>query len=127
MSRQRLSPLVFGIAMLVAAAVLAEGWLLLDGSRTAKTAALTLARKQREWRRLAALKPAPTAAQADIIEADLARAEATLAAFDEGLSNRDPGAVEGAAMDPVAISRTDAFIDLPDGLVHDRIFRFPNI
>ena len=112
MSRQRLSPLVFGIAMLVAAAVLAEGWLLLDGSRTAKTAALTLARKQREWRRLAALKPAPTAAQADIIEADLARAEATLAALDEGLSNRDPGAVEGAAMDPVAISRTDAFIDL---------------
>ena len=81
MSRQRLSPLVFGIAMLVAAAVLAEGWLLLDGSRTAKTAALTLARKQREWRRLAALKPAPTAAQADIIEADLARAEATLAAL----------------------------------------------
>ena len=98
--------------MLVAAAVLAEGWLLLDSSRTARTATLTLARKQREWRRLAALKPAPTAAQADIIEADLARAEATLAAFDEGLSNRDPGAVEGAAMDPVAISRTDAFIDL---------------
>ena len=112
MSRLRQSPLVYGIATLVAAAVIAEGWLLIDGSRTAKTATLTLVRGQREWRRLAGLKPTPTTAQADIIEADLARAGAKLAALDEGLSNRDPSAVEGATADPATISRTDAFIDL---------------
>ena len=84
MRRLRSSPLVFGIATLMAAAVIAEGWLLIDNSRTAKTATLTLARRQREWRRLAGLKPPPTTAQADIIEADLARAGATLAALDEG-------------------------------------------
>jgi hypothetical protein len=112
MSRLRQSPFVYGIATLVAAAVIAEGWLLIDGSRTVRTATRTLARKQREWRRLADLKPAPTTAQADIIEADLARAWATLAALDEGLSNRDPNAMEGATADPAAISRTDAFIDL---------------
>ena len=112
MRRLRLSPFIYGIAALVAAAVIAEGWLLIDGSRTAKTAALALARRQREWRRLAGLKPTPTTAQADIIEAYLARAGAKLAALDEGLSNRDPSAVEGATADPAAISRTDAFIDL---------------
>ena len=112
MSRQRQSPLVFGIATLMAAAVIAEGWLLIDNSRTAKTATLTLARRQREWRRLAGLKPPPTTAQADIIEADLTRAGAALAALDEELSNREPSAIEGATADPAAISRTDAFIEL---------------
>jgi hypothetical protein len=112
MSRLRQSPFIYGIATLVAAAVIAEGWLLIDGNRTAKTATLTLARRQREWRRLAGLKPTPTTAQADIIEADLARAGATLATLDEGLSNRGTSAVEDATADPAAISRTDAFIDL---------------
>ena len=96
----------------MAAAVIAEGWLLIDNSRTAKTATLTLARRQREWRRLAGLKPPPTTAQADIIEADLTRAGAALAALDEELSNREPSAIEGATADPAAISRTDAFIEL---------------
>jgi hypothetical protein len=115
MSRLRQSPLIYGIATLVAATVFAEGWLLINGSRTAKTAALTLTRRQREWRRLAGQKPPPTTAQADIIEADLARAGATLAALEERLSNsRDPSTVEGATVDPAAISRTDAFIDLAD-------------
>jgi hypothetical protein len=112
MSRLRSSPLVFGIATLVAAAVIAESWLLIDGSRTARTATLTLARRQREWRRLAALKPAPTAAQAEIIEANLSHAETMLAALAGGSANRDSNAEEGATADPAGISRTDAFIDL---------------
>jgi len=112
MSRLRTRPLVFGFATLVAATVIAEGWLLIAGSRTASNAALTLARRQREWRRLTVLKPAPTAAQANIIETDLSCAEATLAALAGGLANRDSNAVEGATADPAGISRTDAFIDL---------------
>lgn len=112
MSHLKLSPLFPAIAVLVATLVIAEGWLLVDGRRTAKIAVLDLARKQREWRRLAALKPAPTAEQAVIIEADLARADATLAALQKGLWNRDTIAGLRAPAGKTPVSRTDAFIEL---------------
>lgn len=105
------------LAILFTAAVLAAGWYLHGSWRTAQAANLALAQKNRECRRLTTLDPPATAGQAAAIEADLARAESSLAALQEELRNATPGAFRtGAASAPA--SRTDAFFDLT-GFVKD--------
>jgi hypothetical protein len=105
------------LAVLFTAAVLAAGWCLHGSWRTAQAANLALAQKNRECRRLTTLDPPATAAQVAAIEADLARAEKSLAVLQEELKNATPGAFRtGAAGAPA--SRTDAFFDLT-GFVKD--------
>jgi hypothetical protein len=105
------------LAVLFTAAVLAAGWYLHGSWRTAQAANLSLAQKHRECRRLTTLDPPATAAQAAAIEADLARAERSLAALQEELKNATPGAFRTEAVGAPA-SRTDAFFDLT-GFVKD--------
>jgi len=98
--------MLYGAALLSAAALAAEGGLLVASRRAATGAAQNLGRKNQEWRALAAQNPAPTATQAASIEADVARADAVLRALEARLQSRD-------AMTPrPPVSRTDAFFDL---------------
>jgi hypothetical protein len=111
MVRLQQNQFLIGLAVIFTAVVLAAGWYLHGNRRTAQAAALVLAQKQRECRRLGALNPPPTAAQAAAIEADLARTEGLLAALREEFWNATPaGFGRGAAGTPT--SRTDAFFDL---------------
>lgn len=114
MRHLRHSPVLGGVALLVAAVVVAEGWLLAEARWTVRTAALTLARKQRECRKLAALTPAPTVTQATAIERDRERADMRLAALQGGAWNREAMVALLAAAAKTPVSRTDAFFDLAD-------------
>lgn len=99
---------------MVAAVVVAEGWLLAEARWAVRTAALTLARKQRECGKLVAQNPAPTVTQATAIERDLERADARLAALQDGAWSREATAALLAAAAKTSVSRTDAFFDLAD-------------
>jgi len=74
---QRLT--VSGLMALFAAALLAEGWQLVESRGAAVAAERALAQKNREWKRLAALDPAPTPARAAGIDEERAGAEDALA------------------------------------------------
>ncbi len=98
--------LFVGAGLLVTAILAAEGALLAASRRSANGSARILAGRNRECRALAAGNPAPTPAQTARIEAELARAGATLRALESRL-----GRTGGGAARPPA-SPTDAFFDL---------------
>ena len=108
------SPVLGGVAILATAVVVAEGWLLLEAHGALRTAALEMARGEREWRRLAALTPAPTEEQAAAIATDLARAEGELEALQAAAWDRDATAGLLAAAIKAPESRAEAFFDLAE-------------
>jgi len=116
----RHSSVAGGIAVLVAAVVTVESWQLAETHLAARTAARSMTQKQHEMRRLAALTPAPTAAQAAEILGDLAEAEGKLAALETAAWNRETTArlLATAATGPV--SRAEAFFVLAEFVRHMR-------
>ena len=91
---QRLT--VSGLMALFAAALLAEGWQLVESRGAAVAAERALAQKNREWKRLAALDPAPTPARAAGIDEERAGAEDALAVLRGELA----GSRDGSARMP---------------------------
>ena len=108
----RQSTLWGAAAVAFVAALSTEGWLLLRFRRAAQTAAATLAARQREWRTLAALRPPPTPAGAEAVEADCARAEAQLRALEDELGNYAEAAALPADRGPGPTSSAEAFFEL---------------
>lgn len=109
--------LLLSLAVLLVAAGLAAGWCLRGSRRMVQAASLDLALKRRESRRMAALDPPATETQAAAIEAELARAESTLAASRQDLWTAAPGAFPAGSVG-APVSRTDAFFGLM-GFVKD--------
>lgn len=103
-----------GVALIVAAVVVAEGWLLAEARWAVRTAGLALARKQQEGEKLAALTPAPTVTQATAIERDLERTDERWAALQAGAWNPEATVALLAAAAKTSVSRTDAFFGLAD-------------
>jgi hypothetical protein len=122
---QRPNAGTWGVIALCGVALMAGIWLLRDGGLTMKSEASRFARRQREWRGLATLNPAPTEQQAAIITAELARAGATLDALEERLWDRNAtAALLTSSTTPT--SRTEAFFDLTTyvGRMHEQAARY---
>jgi hypothetical protein len=88
--------ILVGLAVAWLLVLFAEGWRLIDGEMTVRAAQRLLAQKRIEAARLAALDPAPTAAQTARIEAELAMAGESLDRLQTEFA-----AVEGVAASPV--------------------------
>lgn len=88
-----------GLAVLWSFVLAAEGWLAVGGGKAAGEAEQMLARKRREAEQLAALDPAPTAAQAAGLEGKLTAAEDVMTCLQAEFADK-----EGAVARPAGIS-----------------------
>lgn len=107
-----------GLGALWLLALATEGWLVIDGRTGAMVAQQTLTQKRREAGRLAALDPAPTAAQTASLEAELTAADDVLARLQAELADDQGAAAHLAGTSGATESRAEEFPDAGD-LVRD--------
>lgn len=111
MSLRRKNPVFVGAMTLCAALALGEGFLIWERWSAARAAAAKLAANFAARAEMANLMPPPKREVAEAIEADLAKAQASLASMQAELKGRGPAA-ERLRAAKVPAARTDAFFDL---------------
>src|SRR5690349_15535514 len=111
MSAFRKYPLLATALTICALLVAGELWCIYERFSTSRALAKKFIQKQGELGQMASLVPAPTREIAKAIEADLARAQAALAAMQAELKGHGP-ASERMQKARVPTARTDAFFDL---------------
>lgn len=111
MSAFRKYPLLATALTLFALLAAGEIWLIYERFTTSRATAKKLVQKRGELGQMASLVPAPSREIAQAIEADLARAQAALAAMQTELKGHGPAA-ERMQKARVPTARTDAFFDL---------------
>ncbi|MCX6951053.1 MAG: Amuc_1100 family pilus-like protein [Verrucomicrobia bacterium] len=103
---------IFATALTVCAVlVVGEGWLIYDRYDASRVAAKKLLQKEAELMAMRDLVPVPTRPVAAAIEADLARAQRSVAVMQAELHGRGPAA-ERLAAAKVPTARTEAYFDL---------------
>jgi hypothetical protein len=110
-SARRKNPVFVGAMTLCAALALGEGFLIWERWSAARAAAAKLDEHLAARAEMANLMPPPKRDVAEAIEADLAKAQAALAAMQAELKGRGPVA-ERLRAAKVPAARTDAFFDL---------------
>lgn len=111
MSWYRKNP-VFAVALtLCAMAALGELWCIYDRWAASRTAAAKVVQKQAELAAMREVQPPPNRENAAAIEADLERAQRTLAVMQAELKGQGP-ALERMRAAKVPTARTDAYFDL---------------
>jgi hypothetical protein len=100
----------------------AEGWRLIDGGMTVRAGQRVLAQKRLEAARLAALDPAPTAAQTARIETELAAAEEVMDRLQAEFADGEGAGARPAGTSGTTDSRTDVPLDGEDFVrdLHER-------